>query len=107
MSKRDHAAGASKSLNKTITEIMTFLGDDGDRTGKLRPLLHEKLANLAEKWLKRGFRRGCIEARKEFRKSGSFPDKVVYDGVRELFAGQERQTKLSWKRKAIKAKAKK
>jgi hypothetical protein len=110
MASSDDARGASQSLNKTITEIMEFLGDDGQRAapGTLRPFLHEKVADLAEKWLKRGFKRGCIEAKREFDVHGSFPKQITYKGNRELFTGHDRAVKLSWKsKKVVKPSAKK
>jgi hypothetical protein len=80
---------------------MEFLEDDSQRVaaGKLRPFLHEKLADLAEKWLKRGFKRGCIEVEREFKMEGSFPVSVRYEGSRELFTGHDRPVRLSWKSK--------
>jgi hypothetical protein len=107
---KEHAKGASKSLNLTITEIMEFLGDEDQRTapGTLRPFLHSKLADLAEKWLKRGFRRGCIEAERDFGELGAFPQTVRYKGKRELFTGQDRAVELNWKsKKATKKPSKK
>ena len=60
MTTRERVEGRSESLNKTITELMEFLNDNADRPGgwgaKLRPFLHEKLADLAEYWYKRGVR---------------------------------------------------
>jgi hypothetical protein len=109
---KSHAEGASKSLNKTIDEIEAFLQGSSVAmpAGTLRPFLHTKLADLAEKWLKRGFKRGCIQSQKKFRELGQFPKAVTYDATRELFAGQHRQINLNWKakvKKAGKAKSKK
>src|SRR5947209_2906028 len=92
--KNPHAEAASKSLNKTIGEIEAFvLGDEvPPPQGVLRPFLHSKLADLAEKWFRVGFRRGCIEARREWRlNNGGFRKEITYDGTRELFAGQQRK----------------
>jgi len=89
------------SLNKTIREIGDYLQgiEVEDPKGILRPYLHKKLADLAEKWMKRGFRRGCIELEKEFKATRRFPKKVVYDCSRELFPGQKRVIEVKWKSK--------
>jgi hypothetical protein len=95
MVKSESAAGASKSLNQTISEIKRFLGQPpGGRGAKLRVFLHEKLADLAEKWYKKGFKRGHIESRKAFRESGAVPKPLRYKGSRELFAGQRRRLEV-------------
>jgi len=53
MAKRDHAAGAAKSLNKTISEIMEHMGDDGPRPNAgLREFVREMVGDLAESWFK-------------------------------------------------------
>ena len=99
MATKERIEGRSESLNKTISEVMEFLGDGADRPGgfgaKLRPFLHEKLADLAEHWYKRGVRRGHIECHKEFKATGSLPRKLRYTGKRELFAGQNRSLRVS------------
>ena len=73
MTTRERVEGRSESLNKTITEVMELLDDNADRPGgwgaKLRPFLHEKLADLAEYWYKRGVHRGHIESHKEFKET--------------------------------------
>jgi hypothetical protein len=99
----DNGAGASRSLNKTISEIMTFLEDDEARPkpakGVLRPFLQKKIGDLAEYWFKRGVRRGCIEAERQYHDLGTFPQKVIYYKTRELFTGQKRKVRLMWKTK--------
>lgn len=102
MSKQDEKIGAAKSLNKTITEIEAFLQTGRERPSahELREVLHEQLADLAEKWFKKGFKRGCIEAQRAYRTDGIFPERVRYDGNRELFTGRDRDVRLSWKTKA-------
>ena len=48
---KDFAAGAASALNRSITEIMKHLADDGSRPhGALRKLLDEKLADLCQRW---------------------------------------------------------
>lgn len=89
MSGHHEKVGASKSLNKTIAELEEFVQAGRERLPdeKLREVLHEHLADLAEKWFERGFKRGCVEARRGYRAEGSFPTRVKYNGNRELFTG--------------------
>jgi hypothetical protein len=97
MAQNDHAKGASKSLNKTITEIETFLKSKSQHPGpgqQLRPFLHEALADLAEKWLKRGFNRGHKESRRLFFAENKVPVTLRYKGYRELFTGRKRRVRL-------------
>ena len=85
-------------MNKTISEIMDVLEDEGGhpgRRGAKRAFLHKKLADLAEKWYRRGFKRGHVESRKAFREHGTVPAKLRYEGSRELFTGQKRQVKVT------------
>lgn len=71
MSRNDHAAGASKALNKTITEIMQHLGDESDRpSSNLRRFLRENVGDLAETWFKKRFNRAHREAHKQFEEQG-------------------------------------
>jgi hypothetical protein len=98
MVSQDSVKGSSKSLKKTINEIMTFLGDDaGSPRDKLRDFLHEKLADFAEHWYKRGVRRGHMESHKEFKATGAVSAKLRYKGKRELFIGKERQVRVTSK----------
>lgn len=99
MVSRDLVRGRSESLNKTISEIMKFLGDDAERPGgtgvDLRDFLHEKLADLAEYWYKRGVRRGHMESHKQFKATGTLSAKLRYKGKREFFEGQERRVRVT------------
>jgi len=101
MATRERIEGRSDSLNATITEVMDFLGDEGNRPGgwgaKLRPFLHKKLADLAEYWYKRGVRRGHMECHKEFKTTGSLSRRLRYIGEREFFTGQERSVRVTSK----------
>lgn len=89
---RERMRGRSDSLNKTITEVMTFLKDDGERPGgrgaRLRHFLHEKLADFAEYWYKRGVRRGHMECHKELEATGTLSTELRYKGNREFFEGR-------------------
>jgi hypothetical protein len=64
---------------------------------KASPVLHEKLAELAEHSYKRGVRRGHMECHKEFKANGSLSRRFQYSGKREFFAGQERSVRLTSK----------
>ena len=99
MQNADLKRGRADSLNKTITEIMHFLRDDAERPGgagaKLRPFLHEKLADFAEHWYGRGVRRGRIESYKEWKETGALPKKYSFEKRREFFQGHERRTRFT------------
>lgn len=101
MADEDLARGRSEALNKTITEIMKFLGYNAKRPGgngaKLRVFLHEKLADLAEHWYKRGVRRGHIQSYEEWKVGGSLSRKFRYKGTREFFEGQKRRVRVTSK----------
>ena len=98
MASQDPAQGSAKSLNKTISEIMKFLKDDAERPrDHLRNFLHEKLADLAEHWYKRGVRRGHLESHKEFKATGAVSAKLRYKSEREFFEGQERRVRVTSK----------
>jgi hypothetical protein len=94
---RNYTAGASASLNKTITEIMRFLKDEGERpTDGLRDFLREKLGDFAVKWYRRGFNRGHRETDKRCREDRipHVPRVLRYDATREFFTGDERSVSL-------------
>jgi len=101
MASKDLVHGASKSLNKTISEIMRFLGDNSRRQGgkgtRLRDFLHEKIADFGTYWYKRGVRRGHMESYKEFKKTGEVAMKFHYEGKREFFRGLERRVRVTSK----------
>lgn len=95
MAKKGFAAGASASLNKTITAVMEFLDDEGRRPSKqFRAFLHKKLADSNEKWFRRGFNRGHKESLARFLSGGKVPSKLTYEGIRTLFVGHKRKVKL-------------
>lgn len=88
MHKRDYVAGASASLNRTITAIMKFLEDDGDRPPrKFRAFLHEKIADSNERWFRKGFNRGHRESFGLFNRAGRVPKTLRYECTRKLFTG--------------------
>jgi hypothetical protein len=91
---KNSAAGASASLNKTISEIMKFLNSREPRpTAALRVFLREKIGDLGERWYRRGFNRGHRESRKQMRK-GKVPRTLRYDATRKFFRGSRRTVRL-------------
>ena len=102
----ERKAGASASLNKTITEIVQFIGKDDERPKgeKLRSILHQKIGDLAQMWYRRGFRRGHIESYKHFKASDAVPGKLDFECRRNLSPSQERDIVL---KSEIKSKHKK
>ena len=92
---REDAKGASKSLKKTIGEIVLFLEHDVRPPAKqLRNFLHEKLADLSEMWLRRGFKRGHKVSYARFMTDRAFPRTIYYEANRELFTGKKREVRL-------------
>ncbi len=95
MANSKFAAGASASLNKTITAIMKFLEDDDARPSQgFRAFLHEKIADLNLHWFRRGFNRGHKESLRHFHDDGEVPAKLRYEGHRTLFTGHKRKLVL-------------
>jgi hypothetical protein len=88
--------GAAKSLNKTITEIMEHLGDEGARPPRnLRSFLREKIGDLSERWYRKGgFRRGHIQSYKEFEAKEKVPRTLRYACTRNLSPRQNHEIKL-------------
>lgn len=94
----DFKAGASASLNKTITEIREFLDDHGGRPdADLRGFLRKKLADMSEKRYRRGFRRGHIQSYKKFLETGVFPKEIEFEAKREFFTRQRRRFRVTSK----------
>jgi hypothetical protein len=89
-----YTAGASASLNKTITAILQFLEADEARPRRgLRDYLHGRLGDLAVKWYRHGFNRGHKESDKQC-KNGKVPRNLRYDATREFFTDAERTVRL-------------
>jgi hypothetical protein len=92
--KRYFAAGASASLNKTITAMERFLEDEQDRpTHGLRDYLFARLGDLAAKWYRHGFNRGHKESKRQSR-NGRIPRTLRYDATREFFIGAKKTVHL-------------
>jgi hypothetical protein len=88
------AAGASASLNKTITELRRFLQDQRRRPSNgNRDYLYELIADYGESNYRRGFNRGHRETAKNARK-GKVPKVLRYTKRREFFAGEQRVVRL-------------
>jgi hypothetical protein len=95
MSRHHLKVGASRSLNKTISELMAHMGDDGDRPkGDLRDVLHEKIGDLAESWFRKGFNRGHKEAHRLYEEQGAVPTTLKTKAKRTLAPKQRRKVKL-------------
>lgn len=99
MASHDLVKGRSQSLNKSIKELMKFLGDNSKSPRgfgvDLRAILHEKLADFARYWWQRGVRRGHMESYKVFKATGKLPAKLRYKGDREFFEGQEQRVRVT------------
>jgi len=103
MSNHHQKIGASKSLNRTITELMAHMDDDGERPkGDLRKALREKIGDLAESWFRKGFNRGHKEAHRHFEEQGAVPTTLKTKAKRTLAPKQRRKVKL---RSTIKSKS--
>ena len=87
------------SLNRTITEIMDFLGDGSGRAapGDFRSFLNEKIGDLSERWYRRGFKRGHVQSHKAFTSDNVVPRTLTYECRRILFLGQKRKLVLKSK----------
>ena len=102
MSKYHQKIGASKSLNRTITEIMAHLGDDGERPKiDLRKVLRIKIGDLAESLFRKGYKLGHREAHRHFEEQGVVPTTLKTKAKRRLAPKQRRRLKL---RSTIKSK---
>jgi hypothetical protein len=99
-----NVTGSSQSLNGMITEIITFLKDDGKRPAgrgaDLRQFLREKIANYGLHWYKRGVRRGRIESLKEWRATGKLARKFAFEATREFLEGESRDIRVKHRAKA-------
>jgi hypothetical protein len=78
---------ATKSLNKTITDVMAHLNDNGWRPGRddggYRQFLYEKIRFLAERSYKKGFNRGHRVSYAECVETGSVPTTLNYESKKK------------------------
>ena len=96
----DYIEGASASLRATISEIEKFLaGNQLPPTKNLRRKLRVSIEDLAKKWFRRGFRRGCIE----MHKAGKLRKELRYDANRDFYSGKKIPVTVKWKAKGNKA----
>lgn len=91
----DGGAGASASINKTLSEIEAILdGEDLEPSGELRTKLREKLLNSLEEvgqhWYKRGFNRGHREAYAAAALTGKVPRKLKACKARSFTASSQK-----------------
>ena len=95
---RKYVEGASASLNLSTRELDDFLNGVGvpPAIGSLRSKYQSILEEFAEHWFHRGFRRGCMETRRNWKSTGKFPRKVTYRAQRNLFSGQKSPVTFSW-----------
>jgi hypothetical protein len=90
----DFAAGASASLNKTITALQRFLQEQTRRPPNgNRDYLYELIADYGERNYRRGFNRGHRESAKNIR-NGKVPKVLRYTKHREFFTGEPRTVHL-------------
>jgi len=88
------AAGASKAIYKTISDIETLL--DGDtllRAGKLRSHLRKALIDgfdeVGQQWYKKGFNRGHKEAYKHYLETKRVPRRLRKEIRRKFVAASK------------------
>ncbi len=91
----EYRAGASASLNKTISAIMLFLEKSEKRPQDipLRDFLHEKLADYGSQWYRHGIRREHMECQKQS-KDGSVPRTILFNATKEFFTEIERDINI-------------
>ncbi len=98
--KKAFAAGASASLKKTIRRTQNTTGRRQKiPTRGLRRVSEQALADLSEKMYRRGFKRGHMEARQEFERTGTVPSRLDYKSsrLRQFYLGNSRPVKVSSK----------
>jgi hypothetical protein len=95
---KEYIQGASASLRATISEIETVLaGNSLSPTGaRLRAEMRGSIEDLAKKWFRRGFRRGCIEMHNNGKPR---PKKIEYNASRDFYSGAKKPVTVKWKAK--------
>jgi hypothetical protein len=85
----DYADGASSSLNKTITEIMEYIDDDGQRApADLRRFMHGKIAEVSKWWALEGFYLGHRESYRALKNDAEVPATLEFEyGEAQLAPG--------------------
>ena len=83
----DDVVGASKSLNKTISELTDYMNDDHcEVTSELRAKMYAKIAEISLYWMQYGFESGHRRANTLYKKNGTFPKEITRNFSDLLFA---------------------
>lgn len=95
----DDVNGASKAINKTISELERILnGQDLGHAGALRKKLRKAIIKALEDtgclWYKKGFNRGHHEAHREFFVSKKVPKRLKLDVERCFLPSTKTKVKL-------------
>ena len=96
MVHEERAAGASASLNKTITELMEYMENAEARPSTdLRQFMYDKIGDIAEWWAQEGFYWGHGMACWESFRQGEVPATLAVEyGKAQLAPGCERDLPL-------------
>jgi len=96
MKREERIVGASESLNRTISELMEYMEDQGGRpNADLRQFMYAKMADLAEWWANEGFYWGHGTACQECAEHGEVPATLILEYGNALLApGFERTLSL-------------
>ena len=84
-----HKIGASKSLERTISDLMSFMENDVRPAGGRRDAMYELVASVSEWWAKAAFEWAHAECYKQFTDGGkvnktmtrTWPDAELAPGV--------------------------
>ena len=96
MDHPERAAGASASLNKTISELMDYMEDVSHRpSSDMRQFMYDRIADIAEWWANEGFYWAHGTAHQKSIELGEVPATLTVDyGNAWLAPGCERQLSL-------------
>jgi hypothetical protein len=96
MIHEERAAGASASLNKTITELMEYMESTEARpNADFRKFMYEKIGDIAEWWAQEGFYWGHGMACWQLARQDEVPATLTMDyGDAQLAPGCERELVL-------------
>lgn len=80
MARDERIAGASESLNRTISDLMEYMEDQSSRpNAELRQFMYDKVADLAEWWANEGFYWGHGTACQKCAELGEVPATLTLD----------------------------
>ena len=91
-------ASANPNTIRYGTELEDYL-DNRVRpaaAGQLRQDLHDRIAEFAIHWFRRGFGRGCKETHAAYVRTRTFPRTVSYEAARTFYASGKRPVKMRW-----------